>query len=85
MTTITTEKKVIHQGVVSEIKEVSSMYGKSYLITLAHGAKYYFSSKSEGLVFKMFELEKKAAFTAIEKTSKTGNTYSVIDQVFCVF
>lgn len=80
----TIEKKVIHQGVVSEIKPVSSQFGNSYLITLDHGAKYYFNCKAD-IINKMFELEKKAAFTAKEKVSKTGNTYSVIEQVFLTF
>lgn len=79
------EKKVVHQGIVTDIKPINSQFGTSYLITLAHGAKYYFNSKQEEVVKKMFELEKKAAFTANEKVSKTGNTYSVIDQVFYTF
>ncbi len=83
--TTTIEKQNVHQGVVAEIKETSSKFGHSWLIKMDHGANYYFSAKTPDMAPKMFEIGKKAAFTAKQKTSASGNTYFVIENVFYTF
>lgn len=79
--------EMVVQGVVSEIKEVNSKFGRSYLIKLDHIGKtsYYFNCHAESTVNRMFEIGKKAAFTVTKKKSKTGNEYAVIDMVYYTF
>lgn len=85
-TTLTDGIQPIHVGIVEEIKSIASgITGMhSFVIKMEHNSKYYFSSKDENTVHKLFEKGKKAAFTSKRKVSKTNNEYFVVDQVFFI-
>lgn len=89
--TATAEKEVriagelVHQGIVSKITSLNSKYGHSWRIEMAHGASYYFNSKTPGLAEKMFTVNSKAAFTCNIKPNPRGGNYHIINQVLFTF
>lgn len=78
------KRSPIHVGIVNKIVSIPTKYGYSYRIEMEH-KNYYFNSKSEFVVNKMFKIGEKTAFSTIEKPGKGGVVYQIIDQIFMTF
>ena len=72
-------KKLIIRGMVDDIIVVPSKFSYSWKIKMGN-ASYYFNSKSEHAIEKMFRKGERAAFTV-----KESGKYLVVDDVFYTF
>lgn len=82
---LTIGKEIVHQGIVSKIVSLNSKFGFSWRIEMAHGASYYFNSKTPSMAERMFTLNSKAAFTVNLKPNPRGGHYHIINQVLFTF
>ena len=80
---IKTTKLIVYKCVVEKIELISEKYGFNYRIT-SGSAKYYFNCKTKDLVYKMFEKDKVAVFTAVPKSSRSG-IFLIIQEVLYSF
>ncbi len=76
--------KPINVGIVCQIKEISSKFGKSFQIVMEHGSFIFNCQTSEGAA-RMFKVGEKAAFSYKEKAGAGGKTYKIINDVYLTF
>lgn len=77
--------KPINVGFVTEIKQISSKYGKSFQIVMDHGS-FIYNCQTVDYVHQLFKVGQKTAFSYKEKKSADGSkTYKVINDLFLTF